>query len=202
MTKSPHFAKASRGKQNSKIKITEPVTEEDFVEAEKIIEQNIVKSDENLDEIKSLSVGEVLVAKIDNEVVGMISMYRPGKVFKTTQAKYISLDKIKAEKSKIGYIMFLVVSKKHQGKGTGKSLVKAGVKNQKEFGAECVLTDAWQSSPNGASQKLFESLGFEAIKLHKQPWLEESNKAGPKKFTCVVCGNPCKCDELEMVKYL
>jgi ribosomal protein S18 acetylase RimI-like enzyme len=185
-----------------KIKITEPVTEEDFVEAEKIIEENIVKSDENLDELKSLSVGEILIAKIGNEVVGMISMYRPGKVFKTTQAKFISLKKIKAEKSKIGYIMFLAVSKKHQGKGIGKKLAKAGIIKQQEFGAECVLTDAWQSSPNSASQKLFESLDFEAIKLHKQPWLEESKKAGRKKFTCIVCGNPCKCDELEMVKYL
>ena len=189
-------------KEKPKIKITEPIAEEDFVEAEKIIEENIVKSDENLNELKSLSVGEVLVAKINDEVVGIISMYRSGKVFKTTQAKYISLDKIKAEKSKIGYIMFLAVLKKHQGKGIGKSLAKAGIKKQKEFGAECVLTDAWQSSPNGASQKLFESLGFEAIKLHKQPWLEESKKVGPKKFTCVVCGNPCSCDELEMVKYL
>ena len=187
---------------NSKIKITEPVTEEDFVEAEKIIEENIVKSDENLAELKSLSVGEVLVAKIGEEVAGVISMYRPGKVFKTTQAKYISLDKIKAKKTQIGYIMFLAVSKKHQGKGIGKSLVLAGVENQKEFGAKCVLTDAWQSSPNGASQKLFESLGFGANKLHKQPWFTESKKVGPKKFTCVVCGNPCKCDELEMVKYL
>lgn len=188
--------------QKLKIKIEEPVTEEDFVEAEKIIEENIVKSDENLNELKSLSVGEVLIAKIDNEVVGMISMFRPGKVFKTTQAQFISLDKIKTEKSKIGYIMFLAVSKKHQGKGIGKSLVLAGIKKQQEFGAECVLIDAWQSSPNGASQKLFEGLGFKTIKLHKQPWFEESKKVGLKKFNCVVCGNPCKCDELEMVKYL
>lgn len=188
--------------QNTKIKIVEPVTEEDFVEAEKIIEENIVISDENLNELKSLSVGEVLVAKIGDEVAGVISIYRPGKFLKMIPAQFVSLDKIKAKKSEIGYIMFLAVSKKHQGKGIGKSLAKAGVDKQKEFGAVCVIVHAWQSSPGNRSQKLFESIGFKSIKLHRQTWFDESKKAGPKKFTCVVCGNPCKCDDLEMVKYL
>jgi ribosomal protein S18 acetylase RimI-like enzyme len=189
--------------QNSKIKITEPITEEDFKRASELVEKNIV-ADTNLSVqyLKKLSVGEIMVAKDEDKVIGMICQKRPGKIFLEFPDKQFNLKKYKFAKKDIGFIILIAVDPKYQGQGIGKKLVTMALKYQKDFGAKAVGVHAWQSSPGNGSQKLFESFGFTHLKMHKSPWLKYSKKAGPKGYWCPVCGNPCKCDELEMVKYL
>lgn len=183
--------------------ITEPVTEEDFESVAKLVRENIVK-DVNLgvQYLKKLSLGEILIAKDRDKIVGMISQKRPGNIFEELPDENFDLKNYKFDKKDIGFIILVVVDPKYQGKGIGKSLVKEAIKYQKIFRAKAVGVHSWQSSPGNGSQKLFESFGFRPIKMHKSPWLEYSKKAGPKGYWCPVCGNPCKCDELEMVKYL
>lgn len=186
-----------------KIEIVEPVIEPEFEAAFHIVKKNIADwADHRVEHLKNLSLGEILVVKIDGRVVGVLEQRRPGKVFGEVKDKFFALDKIDCAKDEIGHINVIAVSEENQKKGIGKLLLKRALQLQRDFGAKCVNVFAWQSSPGMGSQKLFESFGFETIQLLKHPWLEYSKKVGPKKFWCVVCGNPCKCDELEMVKYL
>lgn len=183
--------------------IAMPVTEEDFESVAKLVRENIVK-DVNLgvQYLKKLSLGEILIAKDRDKIVGMISQKRPGNIFEELPDENFDLKNYKFDKKDIGFIILVVVDPKYQGKGIGKSLVKEAIKYQKIFRAKAVGVHAWQNSPGNGSQKLFESFGFFALKMHKSPWLAYSKKVGPKGYFCPVCGNPCKCDELEMVKYL
>lgn len=186
-----------------KIVITEPVLESDFHEAFEIIKENLADwADHRAESLKDLSFGEVLVAKNDGKVAGVLEQRRPGKVFGEMKDKYFAFEKIHADKNNIGHINIIAVAKNHQAKGVGKLLLKRALELQHDFGAKCVNTFVWQQSPGMRSQKLFEGFGFEAIQLLEHPWFEYSKKVGLDKFKCVICGNPCKCDELEMVKYL
>jgi GNAT superfamily N-acetyltransferase len=112
------------------------------------------------------------------------------------------LDKIKFSKKDLGYIALVSVEKDFQGQSIGKKLVKKALEVQKEWGSKAILVHASKSSGGNASEKLFSFFGFIPIYLHEKPWREYSKEKGPKGFWCNFCGNPCICDELEMVKYL
>ena len=188
------------GNESKNVKICEPVDEKNFSESIKLIDENICR-DKNfgVDYLKSLSSGEMLVAKNNDRVIGVLAQRRPGKIFNEIADKFFVLDKIAAKKKDIGYIVLVAVDPKNQGMGIGKKLLVSALDLQKKWKAKCVGVHCWQGSPGNSSRKLFENFGFSAIKLHKAPWAEFSQKAGPKDYWCVVCGNPCTCDELEMV---
>ncbi|MDP2664105.1 MAG: GNAT family N-acetyltransferase [bacterium] len=184
----------------SKIKLFEPIIEQDFQQAIKLVEENICR-DKNFDltYLQHLSVGEMLVVKEGKKVVGVLTQRRQGKIFDELEDKFFDLEHIKAEKKDIGYLVLVAIDKNHQGRGIGKMLVEEALRIQKEWGAKAVGVHCWQGSPGNGSQRLFEHFDFQPLKLHKAPWLEHSKKVGPKEYWCVVCGNPCECDELEMV---
>ncbi|OQB06233.1 MAG: Acetyltransferase (GNAT) family protein [bacterium ADurb.Bin212] len=189
--------------RNSKIRISLPVTENDFIQANDIINCQVVRdSDWGIDYFKSLSVGEMLIAKIGPDIVGVIVQRYPGRIFEEMEDKYFSLDKIICDKKNYGYVVLIAVHEKYQGMGIGKKLLKKSLIEQKNIGAKAVGVHCWQSSPGNASQKLFESFGFEPLKLHKKTWYEHSKKVGIDNFECTVCGNPCSCDDFEMIKYI
>ena len=186
----------------TKVKITEPITKQDYQSIIDLIEENIIKYVTTLKWLQSFAFGDIKIAKIDDKVVGAIVMTRNGKAFDDHDQKYFDVENIKCQKNKYGHITFIVVDKNFHGMGIGKKLVKAGIKYLKETGSSAIGVHCWQSSPGNASEKLFRSLEFEALKMHIAPWLEDSLKKGPKKSWCVACGYPCKCDELEMILYL
>jgi len=184
------------------IKITEPILKKDLLAIIGLIEENIVKYDTRLEWLQSFSMGDIRIAKIDDEIIGAIIMRRNGKIFDDYCTKYFDLDHIKCPKDKYGFIAYLVVKKALQGHGIGKKLVESGIKHLKETGCEAVGVHCWQNSPGNASEKTFWSFGFKPLKMHHAPWKDVSIKRGPKEFWCVHCGNPCTCDELEMILYL
>jgi len=209
-----------------KIIITEPILESDFRGAWQLVESHLFKNNITIGSLEESSIGEVLIAKdgdaasltdkvsagagapaspesgMRGKVIGMIQSRRPGRIFKYIDEKYISLDKIKVAKEELGFISLIVLAPEYRGKGIGKLLINKALANQKEWGAKCVGAFAWQASPNSGSQKLFESCGFVPIKLHEEPWKSFSERVGPEGYFCTVCSNPCRCDYLEMVKYL
>lgn len=186
--------------KNLKIKITEPITSPDYRRALKLVEENLFKYDLTLLELKKSCLGELLVAKEGDHIIGMLRMWRPGAVFKEHDEKYFYFEKHNCDRRDTGYIALVVVDKDFQGKGVGKKLILSALKIQKNWGAKAVVVHASKNSPGNASEKLFNSLGFESIGLHKAPWLEYSKERGPEGFQCIFCGNPCKCDQLEMIK--
>ena len=181
------------------IKIAEPVLERDFESALELVEANLFKYDLSLDELKSAALGEILVAKKANKVIGMLNMRYPGKIFTEMADDYFCLSRVTCPKSKIGYIALISIDQEFQGQGVGKKMIKKAVTQQKKWGAEAIVVHASQNSPGNGSEKLFASFGFIPTHLHKAPWLEYSKEKGPTKFWCHFCGNPCKCDQLEMV---
>jgi ribosomal protein S18 acetylase RimI-like enzyme len=184
---------------NTKVLITEPVLEKDYQEALRLVEANLFKGGLSLDDLKSASCGELLVAKAGEKVIGMLRMWYPGTAFSVFGENHFFLEKIGVPKRKVGYIALISVSEACQGRGVGKKLVQKAIKYQSAWGARAVIVHASQNSPGNASEKLFAFCGLRPVVLHKAPWLEYSREAGPKKFLCVFCGNPCRCDELEMV---
>lgn len=185
------------------VNIEFPTTEKDFEDIVLLISSTLV-FDKNLHKeyYQSMSSGEILLAKEQDNIVGVLIHRRPGKIFLELPDDLFALDRVRYDKKDIGYIAIVVVEKGQQGKGIGQLLLKEALKYQKEWGSKAVLVHCWQSSPGRASEKLFASFGFEPLKVHKQPWYKYAREAGPKGHFCVACGNPCTCDELEMIKYL
>lgn len=184
------------------ISIAYPTTEKDYADIVSLVESNLYKEKSLLDEIKEASVGEVMIAKKDGLIVGMLSMRRPGKIFKEIEDKYFDLNALECSKDDTGYIALVAVKKKMHGQGVGKLLVKKAIELQNEWDAKAIVVHASQSSPGHAADRLFSSFGFVPTKLHTAPWHDYSKEAGPDGFWCNFCGNPCKCDELEMVYYI
>lgn len=184
------------------IKIIEPILERDFEAAHKLVEENLYKHDLAVEDLKQASSGELLIAKDGDKVIGLLNMRRPGKIFKELEDKYFHLKELKPFKSETGYIALVTVDKKYQGQGIGKLLVERAIEIQKEWDVSAIIVHASKSSPGNGSEKLFANFGFVPVHLHKQAWHDYSVEKGPEGFWCNFCGNPCKCDELEMVKYL
>jgi len=185
-----------------KVQIVEPIELQDFSSIIDLIEDNIVQHDTPMEWLESFASGEIKVAKIEGKIVGFIMFRFGGRVFDDYDEKYISLDKINCSRKELGYIVYIVVGKEHQGKGIAKRLAKIALDSLKKTGAKAVGVHCWAGSPGKASEKFFKTLDFDPIKLHKRSLCEYSRKLGPEGYWCVKCGNPCKCDELEMVKYL
>lgn len=187
---------------SSKLQIIQPIAEQDFVDVLKLTSENIVTDiNYGIEHIKKLSLGEVLLVKVDNKIVGAIVHCRPNKTFIRNDENHFDLENIKSNKDKIGYIEVVVVDSDFQRMGIGKILIEEALKLQKSWKTKAVSVHCWQGSPGNGSEKLFTKLGFTKLKMHKSPWLKHSKKLKGK-YSCVLCGNPCKCDELEMVKYL
>ncbi len=188
---------------DNKIKIDLPILEKNFKQALKILHDNIARDSScGLDHLKSGSIGEVIVARDGDNIVGALKQSCPGKIFYELPEEHFDLGNIRVEKNRIGYICWIAIDKKYQGKDIGEKLVDKALKYQNEWQAKAVIVHCWQNSPGNASQKLFEKVGFEAQKMFKSPWYKYSQEVGPKNYWCVVCGNPCICDELEMIKYI
>lgn len=180
-----------------------PVLAEDYLQALQLVNENVAFDiNFDLEYLQSLAVGEIFVAKNNNKVVGMLAARRPGAIFDELPEKHFSLQKIKFPKEDMGWITLVAVDPNQQGRGIGKILLEAGLKQQKEFGAKCVGAHCWQGSPGNASLKLFKKFGFSELKLHKKPWEKYSKDLGKKSYWCPVCGNPCVCDDIEVIKYL
>lgn len=185
------------------IKIDYPITNKDFQSIVKLVDRTIcIDQDYREEYFQGLSVGEVLVARDGERVVGAVAQCRPGKVFKQISDDHFDLENINYPKADIGFITLVAIDPDHQGKGIGKALVGRALEIQKEFRAKAVGVHCWQGSPGNGSQKLFEHFGFEPLKMHREPWKGYSREVGLEGYNCVVCGNPCTCDELEMIKYL
>jgi len=183
------------------VKILEPILESDFKEALRIVDDNLAVV-MSLSELENEPVGRLHLAKIDNKVAGVLNLKFPGEELSDYEEKCITLDKINAERNEIGCVVVVAVDSKFQKMGIGRKLIQKGLRELKKTGAKVALAHIWMSSPGGASKKSFESLGFEPVKLHEKIWFESSKKMGPEKYSCAKCGNPCRCDALEMIKYL
>jgi len=182
------------------IKIIEPILKRDFEAALELVRKNLFSGDFfTIRELERASSGELLIAKIDGKVVGMIRSWYPGTVFREHDDEYFFFDKLIYPKEKLGYISLISVDMNYQGQGIGRKLVAKVIEQQKQWGAKAIIVHASKNSPGDASCKLFSSFGFISVGIHKSPWLEYSQELGPNKFQCVFCGNPCVCDELEMV---
>ena len=123
----------------------------------------------------------------------------PGRVLDEFGEEYFATEKYKYDKKDVGFIILIATDEKYRRQGIAKKLLKKALKSQKESGAKAVGVFAWQGSPENSSERFFEANGFDKIEMHISPWLTISKELGPEGYWCPVCGNPCKCDDLEMM---
>ncbi len=179
--------------QKPKIKIIEPITKNDFEEITKLVDLNLAPGEVDLDYLYSLPAGSIYLAKVGDEISGVVISRLPAIFFREIPEKFISLDLIKQDKEKIGNIHIIIISPKFRRLGIGKRLVKKALEYLNDFGVAVVLVHVWMQSPGNSSFELFSALGFKPLKLYKKSWSEYPN------YICVRCGSPCQCDSLEMV---
>jgi len=181
-----------------KFSIDFPTTSYDLERILELIEENIVKYVSTKEYIDGYSIGEILLAKNDDKIIGFLMMRRPGKVAEEFKPEYLALKKYGVPEEDIGFIIYLVIDKAYQGRGMAGTLIKRAIEMQREWGAKAIGVHCWQGSPGNGSEKAFAKAGFKPVKMHKAIWAKMSKEMGPKGYWCVVDGNPCHCDELEM----
>jgi GNAT superfamily N-acetyltransferase len=91
----------------------------------------------------------------------------------------------------VGSFSTLCVSEKYQGKGIGQLISHKRLELLKESGCEVVLGISWVSSMAHTSNRVFEKMGFKAVKKIDD-FFYKSSLENP--FICPACGEPpCTC---------
>jgi hypothetical protein len=101
---------------DKKYKIDIPLLESDFRAIVKLVGENVTK-DVNcgIDYYKSSSLGEVIIAKNNDQVIGIIKQSRPGKIFEELEDNHFDLDNIKAERETLGIYVGSRLTKNFRG---------------------------------------------------------------------------------------
>ncbi len=95
------------------------------------------------------------------------------------------------------YFKCNTVDENYRGLGVGKKLLNQAIKAAKQQGAEAGISHLWKQSPNNSAVAYFSHCGGKLITTHKDRWLEDSKQG----YCCVLCGNDCHCDAVEMIIY-
>lgn len=95
----------------------------------------------------------------------------------------------------MAYFQSCFVDPAFSGRGIGTRLSKAALLRLVRLGAKGALAHSWKESPHDSSRRALRGLGFHAIAEHPAYWETVPH-------ACVVCGFPCRCTAVEMVRAL
>lgn len=114
---------------------------------------------------------------------------------KTTALQGLSQSLWKVPLEKTAYFQTVLVDPELRGQGFAVRLSTKSFEALKKTDAEAVVCHSWKESPGQSSRLYLESLGFQAIKEYPHFWTDID-------YSCILCGNPCGCTAVEMIKYL
>ena len=93
--------------------------------------------------------------------------------------------------SKVGSLSIMGIDENYQGKGIGQQLSRKRIDWLKDKGCNVLIGISWVSGQLHTSNRVFEKMGFTAIKTIDQFFAESSI---PMNLICPVCGvPPCLC---------
>ncbi len=131
---------------------------------------------------------------IDGKLAGIRLSLAPGEWVNSMRG--LSTDLWNVDSSKVGYFKSLFISDEFQKQGIGKALSNLSIENLKKAGAKAIICHSWLESPSNSSQRYLLSMGFSAVKTHKEFWSEVD-------YHCIKCGpSKCLCTAVEMIKYI
>ncbi|HUY76175.1 MAG TPA: GNAT family N-acetyltransferase [Ktedonobacterales bacterium] len=97
-----------------------------------------------------------------------------------------------------GHIASIVVAPANQGRGIATQLVRHGVQELTDHGAEHCYSLAWTSEQHGCHLcGVLTSVGFRSVRCIERFWYQDSLIHG---YSCVLCGRPCTCAVHVMVR--
>ncbi|WP_372651660.1 GNAT family N-acetyltransferase [Halobacteriovorax sp.] len=130
----------------------------------------------------------------DGELAGIRLSLAPGEWVNSMRG--LSTDLWNVDPKEVGYFKSLFVSDEFQKQGVGRSLSNLSIEQLKKAGAKAVICHSWLESPSNSSQRYLLSMGFSAVKTHKEFWSEID-------YHCTKCGpSKCLCTAVEMIKYI
>jgi ribosomal protein S18 acetylase RimI-like enzyme len=95
------------------------------------------------------------------------------------------------QNTKVGSLTTLAILESHQGQGIGKKITVDRLNWLKEQGCKVIIGLSWVSGLKHTSDRIFEKMGFRAIKKIDQFFKESSIQ---KPFDCPGClSKPCTC---------
>ena len=149
-------------------------------ELEAIYQQSIFKNEKVL----------TLVLEIDEQIKGVRITYPPGQ-WQKGKGEGLNPTLWPYSLDETAYFQSLFVDPQLTGRGYGKLLSQAAIKNLKDIGAKGIVCHSWKESPHDSSGKYLRALGFELIAAHPLYWNEIN-------YVCTRCGKPCLCTAEEM----
>lgn len=130
----------------------------------------------------------------NGELAGIRLTLAPGEWSSTMRG--LSTELWKVAPQDVGYFKSLFVSDLYQKKGVGRTLSTLSIEQLKKAGAKAVICHSWLESPSNSSQRYLKSMGFSAVRTHKEFWSEID-------YHCTKCGpSKCLCTAVEMIKYI
>ncbi len=102
----------------------------------------------------------------------------------------VELTKMFGQPHRSVYVKSIAVKEENEQKGFATALLKMVINIGMRQNALCCYGHVWIAGNNGASARIFESLGFEEVMEIADFWYLDSVK---KQFQCPVCGFPCHC---------
>lgn len=81
----------------------------------------------------------------------------------------------------------IIVSENYRGKGYATQMIEELLI---EFSNCHFVSYVWNQSPENKLPELYKRMGFEKVDSIQDYWYQDSLKKG---YSCLVCGNPCRC---------
>ncbi|MFN8369591.1 MAG: GNAT family N-acetyltransferase [Bacteriovoracaceae bacterium] len=163
-----------------------------FAEATELLNRTQGRNlfDANYLDIKAKDQNSIVVAAFyENQLVGVgvseiindLKFYIPFDSQITDELKNI----------KVGSLTTLAILESHQGQGIGKKITKKRLEWLKEQGCKVIVGLSWVSGLKHTSDRVFEKMGFKAVKKIDKFFWESSIQ---KPFDCPGClSAPCAC---------
>lgn len=140
----------------------------------------------------SNDINTSFVALLNNNVIGFRITYS-AKQWHIDQ--WCSPELWTVPKENCCYFKCNTVDEEYRGLGIGKKLLQLAINAAKQQGAQAGVSHLWKQSPNNSAVSYFTKCGGEIVKSHPGKWNEESKQG----YSCVLCGNDCHCEAIEMI---
>lgn len=132
-----------------------------------------------------------LVADVDGKAVAMISM-TPEEPTSLANAVKMDLDELLKDAAGRPVIHFrtALCDEEHDHAGLTKRLLEIVINNAKVLGYGVIISPTWKYHGKAPALRLQTDLGFVDIGEKHLLWVEQ------KKYKCIICNGPCKCDAI------
>ena len=131
------------------------------------------------------------VACVEESLIGFRLTLAPG-TWSHGRGDGLRPDKWPAPVEESAYFQSCFIQSAWSGRGVGRALSAASIRQMKLAGIPLVVAHSWKESPHNSSMRYLSRLGFRPIQEYPKYWSNID-------YECSLDGKPCQCTAIEVI---